>query len=348
MDAPATFEEFLGNARAVEILRCAVAQNRLPHALIFAGPRGVGKHTLARLLAQMLNCLTDTAARPCGTCLSCRKIRSDAHPDVHELKPDGMLIKIDQVRKLISELAYQPFEGRYHVAILDPAEQMAAAAANSILKTLEEPASPSVLILVTTSPHALLGTILSRSRILTFGGIAHEEIAQRLVQKHGRTPEEARMAALLSNGSLSAAEQFDAARYAATRTGALEFVRHLLRRRGFGSVSAIAADLHRDKDPEKFPLWLDTVALMLQDVYFARHDPERVAQPDMREEAERLAAEVPPETVTAAIRAVKSLKSTMSRFKLNRQIALESLFLSIAAPAETISRKPRNESGRRT
>ncbi len=329
MDTPSRFADFVGNARVVEILRCAVAQNRLPHALIFAGPPGIGKHTLARLLAQLVNCLGTTADRPCGTCLSCRKIRQGLHPDLHEIRPEGTFIKIEQIRNLITEVAFQPFEGRYHVAILDPAEQIALQAANSILKTLEEPASPSVLVLVTTNPYALLGTILSRSRLLTFGAIPREDIARYLVRKCGRAPDEARMAALFSNGSLSAAESFDAGTYPATRASALRFVELLLQRRSFAGVSALVADLSKDKDPDRFTLWLDSVALLLQDVYFARLAPGRIAQVDIRTELESLAADVPPEVVAAAVRAIRSLRSTLSRTKINKQLAVESLFLSL-------------------
>lgn len=329
MNVPAAFGEFVGNGRVVQILRCAVAQNRLPHALILAGPPGVGKHTLARLLAQMLNCLADEPMQPCGSCRSCRKIMQDCHPDVHELKPDGTFIKIDQIRELISQLAYKPFEGRYHVAILDPAEQMQKFAANSLLKTLEEPASASVLILVTTNPHALLGTILSRSRILSFGGVPEDEIARFLVAKCGRTEEEARAAALLSNGSLGAALRFDPASYASTRTVALQFVERLLRRHDFAGVSTIAASLHKDKEQERFLLWLDIVALLLQDIYYSRHAPARMTQEDIRADLEKLAAAVPAETVASAVRGFREFRSTLSRTKINRQMALEALYLSL-------------------
>jgi DNA polymerase III subunit delta' len=329
MNAPATFREFVGNTRVVEILRCAVAQNRLPHALVFAGPSGVGKHTLARLLAQMLNCLADEETRPCGACQSCRKIQRELHPDIHELAPDGTFIKIDQIRNLILQLAYKPFEGRYHVAILDQAEQMQKFAANSLLKTLEEPASPSVLVLVTTNPHALLGTILSRARILTFGGVSEDEIVRFLVTKCGRKENEARAAALLSNGSLGAAERFDPEAYGSTRTVALQFVERLLRRRDFAGVSSIAANLHKDKDQERFLLWADIVALVLQDVYYARHAPTRMTQEDIRADLERLAAAVPGETVAAAVRGFREFRSILNRTKINRQMALEALYLSL-------------------
>lgn len=209
MSAPVSFRSFVGNGRVLEILRRAVEQDRLPHALIFAGPLGVGKQTLARLLAQHLNCPRPENGEACNTCSSCRKIICGTHPDIRLIQPEGAFIKIDQVRGLIQEVAYQPFEGRYRVVILDGADQMRAEAQNCLLKTLEEPPSSSILILVTPKPYVLLGTIRSRSRILQFGSIAEDVIEKHLVEKEGRAPEDARLAAVLSNGSLGVALAFD-------------------------------------------------------------------------------------------------------------------------------------------
>ncbi len=326
MNKPGTLEEFLGNGRIVEILRRAVAKNRLPHAILFAGPRGVGKRTLARLLAQLLNC-TGEGVRPCGSCPPCRKIRSNSHPDVHEIAPDGSFIRNNQIRELISQVAYQPFEGRYQVAIIDNADQMRAEGANSLLKTLEEPPGRAVLILVTANPYALLGTILSRCRILTFAAVSQKQITDYLVKDLKRTPDEARMAAALSNGSIGAAISLDVAEYPATRDRALRFVRTMLLRGSFAAASGQAADLAKDK--EGFQLGLDTVGLILQDVYYAQSAPGRMEHTEARQELHEMARRVPHQTVTAAIRAVGKLRAALLH-NVNRQIALEALFLAVS------------------
>jgi DNA polymerase-3 subunit delta' len=148
----ATWDSFLGNAHILDVLQRAVKKNRLPHAMIFSGPPSVGKRTLGNLLAQRLDCLNDAIDGACGVCGSCRKIISGAHPDVREIQPDGANIKIDQIRNLVNEIAYQPFEARYRVAILDSADKMNKEAGNCLLRTLEEPVSRTILILVTTVP----------------------------------------------------------------------------------------------------------------------------------------------------------------------------------------------------
>lgn len=235
------FGSFIGNARAVDILRRAIGRDRLPHAMIFAGPPGVGKCTLALMAARRLNCLSpegDDACgrcspcvrigaallarrlecekrgdRPCGSCPSCR-IREMRHPDLHLVGPDEgkTAIGIKRVRGLIGEIAFQPIEARYRVVILDPADQMTVEAQNCLLKTLEEPPSRTVILLVTSNPYALLDTIRSRCRLLHFGEIPPERIERHLVEAEGRPAAQARLAALLGGGSLGAALEVDTRR----------------------------------------------------------------------------------------------------------------------------------------
>jgi DNA polymerase III subunit delta' len=330
MSAPTNFNSFLGNPRVVEILRRALDRERLPHALIFAGPPGVGKQTLAQLLALHLNCLALKGHEACGSCGSCRKILSGTHPDVRLVQPEGTFIKIDQVRAMIDEIAYQPFEGRYRVVIFDGADQMRKEAANCLLKTLEEPPSRSILILVTTRPYLLLETIRSRARVLQLGAIAEDVIERYLVAKSGRAPEDARLAAALSNGNLSAALAFHADRYKEIRRKALLFAGLLLHRGSFAEVSALIAAVAKDKDKDSFQAWIEMVSTLLQEVYYAQAAPRRMSQLDIAAEIAGLARSAPRAAVVAAIDAIKKLKSAIQQ-NVNRQLALEALFL-----AETI------------
>ncbi len=322
------FESYVGNRRVVDILLKAIGQDRLPHALIFAGPSGVGKRTLALLLAQYLNCLDRQALEPCTRCSSCRKIAAGTHPDVRLIQPDGAFIKIDQVRALIDEIAYQPFEGAYRIAILDGADQMRTEAANCLLKTLEEPPSRSILVLVTSRPYLLLGTIRSRSRMLQFGSIDEAVMADYLVRYRQFAPEDARLAAVLSNGSLGAAESFDAARNQEIRQQALRFITMLLRKASFPEASALAAVLGKDK--ESFQAWVEMTATLLQDVYYAQTAPVRVGQRDIADELSGLARIVSHPRLVSIIAAVRDLRSALQQ-NVNRQLALEALFLNETA-----------------
>jgi len=325
MKTPLNFQSFVGNRHVVEILRRAVKQERLPHALIFAGPPGVGKRTLAELLAQRLNCLQPKDQEACCACISCRKIMAGTHPDVRVVRPEGTVIRIEQVRDMIREIAYQPFEGRYRVVILDPADQMKQEAANCLLKTLEEPPSRSILILITSKPYLLLGTIRSRARVLQLGPLAADVIENHLVVQEGRTLEDARLATALSNGSLSAALACDVSRHREIRGTALRFVSLLLRKGSFAEVSTLAANETKEKEP--FQAWIELAQTLLQDVYCAKVAPRRMGQPEIAGELTALAQATPRAAVVAAIEALQQLREAVP-LNVNRQLALEALFLS--------------------
>ena len=325
MNAPLNFQSFVGNRRVVEILRRAVEQERLPHALIFAGPPGVGKRTLAELLAQRLNCLQPKDREACCACLSCRKIMAGTHPDVRLIKPEGTVIKIDQVRDVIREIAYQPFEGRYRVMILDGADQMRLEGANCLLKTLEEPPSQSILILVTTKPYLLLETIRSRAHRLQFGPLPAEVIENHLAAQEGRSLEDARLAAALSNGSLGAALACDIGRHREIQGSALSFVSLLLRKGKFADASTLVAGITKEK--EMFQAWTDLAQTLLQDVYYAQMAPKRMSQPELAGELAALAQSTSRAAVVSAIEALKQFKEALQQ-NVNRQVALEALFLA--------------------
>ena len=325
MAAPQNMRSFLGNPRVVQILQRALAQDRLPHALIFAGPAGIGKRALAVLLAQRLNCFSPQGEDACGLCPSCQKILAFSHPDVRIVTPEGAVIRIEQIRELIGEIAFQPFEGKYRVVILDPAEQMKPETHHSLLKTLEEPVSRTFLILVTTNPYALLLTIRSRCRMLQFGRIPQQQIEEYLA-KEGRSKEEARLAADFCDGSLAAALSFDAKELSRQREQALGFVKLLLGRRGFTEISQSAAVVTKDKDG--FPLWIDSVSALFKDLYFAQVAPDRIAQKDLAEEIRSLAVSASHAQVLSCIEGMNKLRRSLQQ-NVNRQIALESLYLSV-------------------
>jgi len=359
---PVSLKSFIGNGQVVRLLRRAVEQDRLPHAMIFAGPEGVGKCTLALLLAKDLNCLAPTKDGACGDCTACRKtaatlqsryisclsprgdfpcggcancrILSSQHPDVRLIEPAKTTIGIGQVRDLITEISYQPFEGRYRVVVLDPAEVMRDAAHNSLLKTLEEPPSSTVIILVTTKPFELLATIHSRSRTLHFSAIPQHQIEDYLVRVQRRGSDEARLSAALSRGSLAAALDFDAEIYRELREKALRFVSLLLGRGSFTEASSIVSYVAKDKkNREAFLIWLECVEALLQDVYFARVAPARMIQNDLLEELRSIGNLSSRSRVVEVIEAFKRLRRSLPR-NVQRQLALEDLFIRLSAAAE--------------
>jgi len=154
------FSEIIGHEHNIKVLLRSIERGRLHHAHIFSGPEGVGKRLTAVSLAKALNC-REMVADFCGHCVSCKKIDDGNHPDVKIVVPDGQFIKIDQIRDLQHDLQFRPFEGKKRVFIIDSADKMGLPAANSLLKTLEEPPRDSILILVTANLHSLLPALLT-------------------------------------------------------------------------------------------------------------------------------------------------------------------------------------------
>ncbi|MGB7560618.1 MAG: DNA polymerase III subunit gamma/tau, partial [Candidatus Acidiferrales bacterium] len=176
---PQTFREVVGQRHVTQTLENAIKQNRLAHAYIFCGTRGVGKTTTARILAKCLNCVNGPTAEPCNICDACREITSGGSLDVLEIDAASNR-GIDQVRELREMVRYAPASGRYKVVILDEAHQLTDEASNALLKTLEEPPDKVVFILATTRPEDLVDTIKSRAQLFQFRSLTFQEIADAL------------------------------------------------------------------------------------------------------------------------------------------------------------------------
>jgi DNA polymerase-3 subunit gamma/tau len=178
---PLRFEDVAGQEHITRILVNAIRANRIAHAYLFSGIRGVGKTTAARILAKALNCVEGPTADPCNRCDRCREISGGSSIDVYEI--DGASNRgIDEVREIIENVRYQPAKSRFKIYIIDEVHQVTKDAFNALLKTLEEPPPYAKFILATTEPHRLPETILSRCQRLDFRRIAVREIVHRLKQ----------------------------------------------------------------------------------------------------------------------------------------------------------------------
>jgi DNA polymerase-3 subunit delta' len=156
---------------------------------------------MAKIFSAQLNCYDPRPEDNCGVCPACRRTLQAAHPDVATIEPDGLSIRIDQIREKVHQQAHlKPMEGRYKIYIIDSAEMLTTEAANSLLKILEEPPSQVVLILVTAAPQSLLPTIRSRCQEIRFYPLPQSDLARWLVERSGCTPGEAARVARLAEG----------------------------------------------------------------------------------------------------------------------------------------------------
>jgi DNA polymerase III subunit delta' len=366
-----SFSEFLGNERIVGALQGALRAQRVPHALLFTGPRGVGKFTLARMFAQAANCerLPDDF---CGECATCQRIglladpdklieqglvergeSADAatvermplilqsHPDVWALVPDPVrlkspvarpMLRVGQLRAVQRAAYFQPV-GRRRVFILDGAETMRWDVANVFLKILEEPPESATLILTAPSPYSLLPTIVSRCLQFHFAPLPQAAVEKILKEKTGRKAAEIRLAAQLAEGSPGLAMEMDVDAVADSRKHALRILERAARGQGFAQLFSDTSALAKDRDSS----FEDQIAVFYGLLTDLLELTSKVKEPVLRnlpltKELESLSKSVDSAWVLRAIAGFDELYAGARR-NLNRQLGLDALAASLAPDA---------------
>jgi DNA polymerase-3 subunit delta' len=193
------FSDVIGHSEVIDRLKNIIKSGRIANAYIFAGPSNVGKEFVAINFAKALNC-REAKDDCCDKCVSCRRINDENHTDVRLIRPDGAKLKIEQMRSLKRQGAYKALEGEYKIYIIVDAEKMTPEAANSILKTLEEPSGETIFILLTQVYNALLPTIRSRCQLLRFSLVPQKVLQEGLMKYPGMTESKAKWLAIRSQG----------------------------------------------------------------------------------------------------------------------------------------------------
>jgi len=369
------FSDFLGNEKIVAALRGALRSGRVPHALLFTGPRGVGKYTLARMFAQAANCerLTDDF---CGECATCQRISllaeprklieqglaergesADAatveriplilqtHPDVWALVPDPVRLKspvarpvlrIGQLRAVQRAAYFRPM-GRRRVFILEAAETMRWDVANVFLKILEEPPGTAILILTAPSPFNLLPTIVSRCMQFHFAPLPQMEV-ESILKAHGeRSPSHVKLAAQLAEGSPGLALEMDVEEAVEKRKTALRILERAARGQGYAQLFADTNALAKDRESSFEELASVFYGLLSDLVELTAGVKSPVLRnPHLAKELDALARNVSSSWVTRAIAGLDELAAGARR-NLNRQLGLDAVAASLAPPAASDS-----------
>jgi DNA polymerase-3 subunit delta' len=215
------FAEIYGHEKPIAILKSAMAKDRIAHAYLFYGMDGIGKKTTASVFARALNCRG--VDPPCDACASCRKAEHKNHPNIITVQAEGPFIKIGAVKEIQARMSFRPAEGR-RIFILQEADRMNAAAANALLKTLEEPSADNILLLTTARSHALPMTILSRCQHLRFSPLPPTEVARFLREKEGLETAAAEILAASSGGSIGRAVEMNREDFLVLRNAILELL----------------------------------------------------------------------------------------------------------------------------
>lgn len=177
---PSRFDEVVGQEYIVKILKNTIKNKRIAHAYLFAGPRGTGKTTIAKLFAKAINC-EDFNEEACDNCPSCLAFKENNHPDIIELDAASNN-SVDDIREIIEQVPYSPIVGKYKVYIIDEVHMLSSSAFNALLKTLEEPPAHVVFILATTDPQKIIPTVLSRCQRYNFSKISNLNMEKKMVE----------------------------------------------------------------------------------------------------------------------------------------------------------------------
>ncbi|MFA4916274.1 MAG: DNA polymerase III subunit delta' [Syntrophales bacterium] len=201
-----SFIDIYGHDKQIGVLQAAMARNRVAHAYLFHGIKGIGKRTTALVFAKALNCVEGRKEfDACDKCSSCLKTDHRNHPDVTIIETEGQFIKIREIRDLQNQMKFKPFEGGKRIFIIIDADKMNITSANALLKTLEEPSPSNILILITSRPYQLPLTVLSRCQHLRFTPLLKEIIVSFLQERVSMVSDSAGVLALSSGGSIGKA-----------------------------------------------------------------------------------------------------------------------------------------------
>lgn len=261
-----------GHEKQKEALRTMLREGRLPHALLFTGPDGIGKRLLAQVLAAAILC--EAQEGPCGCCDSCRAMQLGSHPDYLEVVPEqngksAAQIRIEAIRSVQTQVSRYPVLAKQRVVLIDEADRMNEAAQNSLLKTLEEPEGPVTFLLVTSARSALLDTILSRCMPMAFGMLTPEEM-EPVLRSHEVPEREATELAALSDGSPGRALMLYEHEGLHLRGEVLDFLTQLPSL-DMERVWSLAADMGA-RDREALREWFLYLNMMLRDLLVLAED----------------------------------------------------------------------------
>ncbi len=358
------FSDYIGSQLVVESLQRMIGEKRLPQTILLAGPRGVGKATLARFLAAALNC-REVEADFCGSCSSCVKILAldlslpeylallderrklpankraenplmlSTHPDVLVFPPDGplSLIGIEQARLLRKAARFSPSEGLRRVFHVDHADRANTEAANSLLKTLEEPPPYLTIVLTAENPYELLPTIRSRSVPFYLAPLSSDDMRRFVDARDDLSVEQRRQVSSWSQGSPGNALRMDVDAYAERRTALLTMLRSALGAASYGEMVGAGEALGRRRS-EGLDVLIEMLRGLIGDVLHLRLGSGRIVNADIREELRELADRASFEWVERASRDLDDLDE-MRRRNVQKQMALEALVVRWRISART-------------
>ncbi|KMJ56343.1 DNA polymerase III subunit delta' [Bacillus sp. LL01] len=314
--------------KVVQLLQRSLSKNRLAHAYLFEGSKGIGKKRVAIQLAKSFLCKEREGAEPCQVCVDCKRIDHGNHPDVHMIEPDGLSIKKQQVEHLQKEFTYRGVESGKKVYLVSEADKMTASAANSLLKFLEEPPAPTLAILMTERAGNVLPTIQSRSQQLSFSPLS-KEIFINLLEKEGNTKALSTLIASLTSSYEEAIALIESDWIAQARSVVIQLNEELYERPHQVFLTIQDKWIPTFKERRELELGLDMILLWLRDLLYTQvGKTDQLVFVDQQMLLEQQALSSSQEKTSQNMSFVLEAKRHLSA-NVNPQLVMEKLFFSI-------------------
>jgi DNA polymerase-3 subunit delta' len=344
------FSQLIGNDEAKETLRRLLSSGRVPGSLLFTGEQGIGKKLFALELAKALNCRNRVGVEACDECSSCKRISRSTfphftsdddnrdrmiwseHADVSMARPFKSIIRVKPVRELEREANFRPFEGAARIFIVEDADTMNDQAASALLKTLEEPAPTSHLILTTANPTGLLATIRSRCQVIRFGPLPAKEIEEFLIKEKKVPAEDAALLARTSLGSLGRALAADLDDYRERRAEMLSVLNALVLSGDRAQLLRCAEAMAGAKDRGEYEEQLDVLEALIRDAWALclGRPEETIVNRDLVSQLQKIAVKLPSPRAARWLARIEEMRGELD-VNINRKIAGDALLVSMAA-----------------
>jgi len=322
------FLEIIGQERPVRILQSSLKKGDVSHAYLFYGPEGIGKRLTALNFAKALNCLS-LDDDSCGECIHCKKFDNKNFPDFLVVEPADGSIKIDIIRELQRKISYRPYEGKFKVIFIHGAEEMTLGAANSFLKTLEEPPGATVFILVSHNFNLLLPTIISRCQKIQFNLIPVKTIKDILIKENQITSEDAHLMASYSQGRLGKALEMGVRDTIEMRNEILDLMQGV----SFDEMDLIfKKNKAWSSDKENLEIILASILNIVRDMAVLKgaKNEKLIANLDVKD---KLISLIRVSNINQLILLFHSVEETIRRFKrnINAQLLIDTLMIKMCS-----------------
>ena len=344
------FGKLVGNDRVKEILLRLLETRRVPNALLFAGPEGVGKKKFALEVAKAFVCREPKGAEACDECPACKRadvfvfpkkaepdtkeefkrVIFSEHPDLGMVIPYNRNILVAASRDLEREAQFRPYEAQARFFLIEDAHKMNEEASNALLKTLEEPAPTSHIFLITSRPDSLLQTIRSRCQVIRFSPVEAEGVVRVLEYSGKFSPDEAELAAAAASGSIGKAMAVKPKDFRMRRSAMMEVVHAAIVDGDHVSLLRKSEEMNEAKNKDAFEEYLDVLQTLIHDVWVARlGDEGAVANKDLLEEIRQLSAKASAPRLAKWLEEIENVRLSLA-ININRKIATDALFVKMA------------------